>query len=117
MKKFICRNCGVVNEAENAALSKSGDWLECDMPTGFEWLLPAGKITPVVGDPIYVSGHGEHLSQTAYLEKYNIDPEIAYTLMRGKARSLTPSQLVTSQNQKNASESASRIKDITAAKG
>lgn len=116
MKKFICRNCGVVNEAENTALSKSGDWLECDLPTGFEWLLPAGKITPVVGDPIYVSGNGEHLSQTAYLEKYNIDPEIAYKLMRGKARSLTPSQLVTNQNQKATAESASRIKGANPAK-
>ena len=116
MNKFICRNCGVVNETENAALSNSGDWLECDLPTGFEWYLPAGKITPVVGDPIYISGHGEHLSQSAYLEKYNIDPEIAYKLMRGKASSMTASQLVTSQNQKTALESASRIKDANTSK-
>ena len=103
MKKFICRNCGVVNEAEDAIISESGDWLECDLPTGFEWTLPAGKITPIVGDPIYISGNGEHLSQSEYLEKYNIDPEIAYKLMRGKARSQTASQLVSSQNLKKTS--------------
>jgi hypothetical protein len=103
MKKFICRNCGVVNEAEEATLSNSDDWLECDLLTGFEWILPVGKITPIVGDPIYVSGNGEHLSQSEYLEKYNIDPEIAYKLMRGKASSQTASQLVASQNLKKAS--------------
>ena len=103
MKKFICRNCGVVNEAEDEILSNSGDWLECDLPTGFEWTLPVGKITPIVGDPIYISGNGEHLSQSEYLDKYNIDPEIAYKLMRGKARSQTASQLVASQNLKKPS--------------
>ncbi|MDD1761108.1 MAG: hypothetical protein LUQ59_02655 [Methanothrix sp.] len=103
MKKFICRNCGVVNEAEDATISDSGDWLDCDLPTGFEWTLPAGKITPIVGDPIYISGNGEHLSQSEYLDKYKIDPEIAYKLMRGKASSQTASQLVSSQNLKKAS--------------
>lgn len=102
MKRFICRNCGVVNEAGDEILSNSSDWLDCDLPAGFEWILPAGKITPIVGDPIYISGNGEHLSQSEYLDKYNIDPEIAYKLMRGKARSQTASQLVASQNIKKA---------------
>jgi hypothetical protein len=110
MKKFICRNCGVVNEADDKILSNGDDWLECDLPTGFEWMLPAGKITPVVGDPIYISGNGEHLSQSEYLEKYKIDPEIAYKLMRGKARSQTATQLITSQNLKKASGANSSSK-------
>jgi len=84
MKKFICRNCGVVNEASKEALAASSDWLQCALPTGFEWILPAGKISPIVGDPIYISGLGEHLSYEEYLNKYGIDPEIAYNLMRGK---------------------------------
>ncbi len=88
MKKIICKNCGVVNEVSNEALGDDddGDWLECSLPEGFEWILPAGKITPIVGDPIYISGFGEHLSYEAYLEKYEIDPEIAYRLMRGNGR-------------------------------
>jgi hypothetical protein len=85
MKKFICRNCGVVNEASQKALESSDDYLECALPQGFEWILPAGKITPVIGNAIYISGMGEHLSYEAYLEKYSIDPEIAYNLMRGNA--------------------------------
>ena len=110
MKKFICRNCGVVNESDDKILSNGDDWLECDLPTGFEWMLPAGKITPVVGDPIYISGNGEHLSQSEYLEKYKIDPEIAYKLMRVKARSQTATQLITSQNLKKASAANSSSK-------
>ncbi len=87
IKKFICKNCGVVNEAEITVddLADPGDdWLQCDLPTGFEWTLPAGKITPIVGDPIYISALGEQLSRENYILKYNLDPEIAYQLMRGR---------------------------------
>jgi hypothetical protein len=83
MKKFICRNCGVVNVASEADLKDDNDWLQCALPQGFEWILPAGKITPVIGEAIYISGMGEHLSREAYLNKHGIDPEIAYNLMRG----------------------------------
>jgi len=84
-KKAICKNCGVVNEIELENLGDEGeDWLECDLPLGFEWTLPVGKISPVIGDPIYISAHGEHLSRSAYLQKYDLDPEIAYKMMRGK---------------------------------
>ena len=85
MKKFVCRNCGVVNEASKDALESNSDWLECALPQGFEWILPAGKITPIIGDPIYISGMGEHLSREAYLNKHGLDPEIAYNLMRGNS--------------------------------
>jgi hypothetical protein len=83
MKKFICKNCGVVNVASDDALENAGGWLDCGLPDGFEWILPAGKITPIVGEPIYISALGEHLSHDAYLRKYYIDPEIAYNMMRG----------------------------------
>ena len=88
-KKAICKNCGVVNEisVEDLAADNHSDWLYCDLPLGFEWNLPAGKITPVVGDPIYISGGGEHLSWEEYLLKYNIHPEIAYLRMRKKTES------------------------------
>jgi hypothetical protein len=85
MKKFICKNCGVVNEASKEDLESNDDWLQCALPQGFEWILPAGKITPIIGDPIYISGMGEHLSRDAYLNKHGIDPEIAYNLMRGNS--------------------------------
>jgi len=85
MKKFICRNCGVVNEASKEDLESNSDWLQCALPQGFEWILPAGKITPNIGESIYISGMGEHLSRHAYLNKHGLDPEIAYNLMRGNS--------------------------------
>jgi len=80
--KCICQNCGAVNEVTLPEGGEDKEWLGCILPSGFEWKLPAGKITPVVGDPIYVSASGEHLSWARYIEKYGIDPEIAYTRMR-----------------------------------
>jgi hypothetical protein len=103
MKKFVCRNCGAVNEASKEALESNSDWLQCTLPQGFEWILPAGKITPITGDPIYISGMGEHLSYEAYLNKYGIDPEIAYNFMRENAgcrsasRNLAEPSPITSQ--------------------
>jgi hypothetical protein len=83
--KFICKNCGSVNEKEKEVLTdpdySQEDWL-CDLPLGFEWILPVGKITPVVGSPLYVSSLGGNLTREEYLETYFIDPEIAYQLMR-----------------------------------
>ncbi|MDD1760804.1 MAG: hypothetical protein LUQ59_01090 [Methanothrix sp.] len=92
MKKFICKNCGAVSEISKEALTEAlkdeeDDWLQCTLPEGFEWSLPAGKITPIVGEPIYISATGEHLSYDQFIETYNIDPEIAYNLMRGKINS------------------------------
>lgn len=82
IKRVVCKNCGVVYEIDLQALTNhNGDWL-CELPERFEWVLPAGKITPVIGEPIYVSGHGEHLARAEYIAKYKIDPEIAYRLMR-----------------------------------
>jgi hypothetical protein len=105
MKKFICRNCGVVNEANDATLTSSDDWLECSLATGFEWCLPAGKITPAVGEAIYISGNGEQLTQEAYIDKYKLDPELAYNLMRGKVQAQTADQLTTSMNLKKSASS------------
>ena len=97
MKKFVCKNCGTVNEVPGQALKEDEDWLQCTLPEGFEWVLPAGKITPIYGDPIYISATGEHLSYQAYLDQYNIDPEIAYNLMRGRIRAIAGSRMVSRQ--------------------
>jgi len=68
--------------------------------------LPAGKITPIVGDPIYISAFGEHLSYAQYLEEYNIDPEIAYNLMRGKVSTQTATKIIGRQSKEKASVSS-----------
>ena len=88
-KNVICANCGAVLEVDTEASPKVErqivlDERLCILPTGFEWILPAGKITPIVGDSIYVSGRGEHLTRKDYIIKYMIDPEIAYEFMRSK---------------------------------
>lgn len=103
-KKAICKYCGVVNEisVEDLAADNHSDWLYCDLPVGFEWSLPAGKITPVVGDPIYISGFGEHLSWEEYLLKYNIDPEIAYLRMRKRSEAQIASKASSRQRRANA---------------
>lgn len=86
--KFICKNCGSVNEKDREVLLDpdygEGDWL-CELPTNFEWVLPVGKITPIVGVPLYVSALGGNLTRSEYIERYNVDPEIAYQLMRKEA--------------------------------
>ena len=106
MKRLVCKNCGVVNEVSEEDIEDNDDWLQCALPTGFEWILPAGKITPIVGDPIYISGMGEHLSHDAYLDKYNIDPEIAYRLMRGKVSTKEVSRIIAKQSQAKAQVSS-----------
>jgi len=99
-KKIICKNCGTVNEVSDKSLAEDNDdWLECALPDGFEWILPAGKITPIVGDPIYISSIGEHLSYDAYLAEYGIDPEIAYRLMRGNARAKSAAKINAAHSQ------------------
>ena len=99
-KKIICKTCGVVNEVSDQALAADDeDWLPCIIPEGFEWNLPAGKITPIIGAPIYISGFGEQLYYQAYLDKYGIDPEIAYQLMRGNSRARSAAKIISIQAQ------------------
>jgi hypothetical protein len=91
---FVCQECGAVNVVDvdpQDLDDKEQDWL-CVPPTGFEWVLPSGKITPIIGDPIYVSAFGEYLSRNAYLLKYKVDPEIAYQYMRKKRNPPTASK-------------------------
>jgi hypothetical protein len=80
--KCICQQCGCVNIVEITDKENPENWLPCLLPEGFEWTLPSGKITPVVGEPIYKDAMGANFSRKDYLAKYNIDPEIAYTKMR-----------------------------------
>jgi hypothetical protein len=102
MKKIICKNCGTVNEVSDKSLAEDDDWLQCALPEGFEWSLPAGKITPIIGDPIYISAMGENLSYQAFLDEYRVDPEIAYNLMRGNSRAKSTIKTFTAHSQARA---------------
>jgi hypothetical protein len=96
VNKVICACCGSVNEIQSLEVPNTENWLPCLLPTGFEWNLPSGKITPVVGEPIYKDANGASFSYKEYLEKYNIDPEIAYTKMRASMVPCDPKEKKTS---------------------
>jgi hypothetical protein len=89
MVKCICPQCGTVSTADVKEATEEG-WLPCSIPQGFEWTLPSGKITPIVGKPIYVDAFGKNMSYEEYLAKYSVDPEIAYTKMRATIGSPKP---------------------------
>jgi len=84
MTKVICPQCGTVSEIKDE--QESEDWLECITPTGFEWTLPAGKIMMITGTVSYIDAFGNKMSREDYIKKYNVDPEVAYTNMRAKAK-------------------------------
>jgi hypothetical protein len=98
---FVCSICGALNNVffdPNNPDPENQEWL-CLPPQGFEWVLPAGKIMPIVGDPIYVSAFGEHLSRKIYIERYRLDPEIAYQYMRRKRTEQKDSEMTYSASQ------------------
>jgi hypothetical protein len=108
---FVCKECGALNEVSvdpQDLNDKEQDWL-CLPPKGFEWILPSGKIMPIVGDPIYVSAFGEYLSRNAYLQKYKVDPEIAYEYMRKKRNPQIASK---GKNQVGQCVTSSKVLDI-----
>jgi uncharacterized Zn finger protein (UPF0148 family) len=82
MTKVVCPHCGTISEVKEE--QESENWLECVLPTGFEWSLPSGKIKSAAGTVYYVDSIGNKMSREAYIEKYKIDPEIAYNNMRGE---------------------------------
>jgi transcription elongation factor Elf1 len=109
---FVCQECGALNEVDvdpQNLNDREQDWL-CLPPKGFEWVLPSGKIVPIIGDPIYVSAFGEYLSRNAYLKKYKVDPEIAYEYMRKKRNPPTSS---TGTNRVSQCVKASRMLDLS----
>ncbi|OPY53757.1 MAG: hypothetical protein A4E48_00590 [Methanosaeta sp. PtaU1.Bin060] len=110
MKRFICKNCGSVNLVNPEDLAEDDEWLECELPENFEWILPAGKITPVIGSPIYVSAVGEHLTRDAYILEYNLDPEVAYRLMRERVGGVRMASRFMAKKQKTTANASSAPK-------
>jgi DNA-directed RNA polymerase subunit RPC12/RpoP len=78
--EFMCSRCGAKNVVPKEELYDAP--LDCIPPTGFEWALPAGKLSPIAGEAIYVTAQGSHLKKKDYIRIYGIDPEIAYQKMR-----------------------------------
>lgn len=77
-KMGMCPVCGSQLEIEMS----DEDWLPCMTPEGFEWSLPAGKITDPAGRTWYIDAFGKRMTKDEYISKYKIDPEVALTNMR-----------------------------------
>ncbi len=77
-KMGMCPVCGSQLEIEMS----DEDWLPCMTPEGFEWSLPAGKITDPAGRVWFIDPFGKRYTKDAYMEKYKIDPEVALQNMR-----------------------------------
>ncbi|MDD4579266.1 MAG: hypothetical protein PHF80_01180 [Methanothrix sp.] len=111
---LICKNCGAFNLISVNPLGP--DPVETELQgapvQGFEWVLPSGKIVPVIGDPIYISANGEHLSRKAYMDMYKLDPELAYIYMRRKLDVTVASNAANPSNQDAAMPSRPELANI-----
>ena len=86
MTRIVCPQCGTVLTVGTNDNAEEPEWLDCVLPTGFEWTLPAGKISPVVGQVFYTDAGGTVWSRGAYMKNFGIDPEIAFERMRAHVR-------------------------------
>jgi len=111
---FVCQECGALNEVSVDPQNLDDmeqDWL-CLPKRGFEWILPTGKIAPIVGDTIYISAVGEYLSRKAYLDKYKLDPEIAYKYMRKKKSTQTANKVTNNPSRRVGSKPAQDLSSV-----
>jgi hypothetical protein len=83
-KEFVCKVCGGVNVVAltDGSADQAGG---CIAPTGFEWTLPAGKLSGPAGT-IYVTAQGSHMTKAEYIEAFGLDPDIALEYMRAHKR-------------------------------
>ncbi|MDD1761423.1 MAG: hypothetical protein LUQ59_04245 [Methanothrix sp.] len=111
---LICKNCGAFNVISvNPSEPDLADTeLQGTPVQGFEWVLPSGKIVPVIGDTVYISANGEHLSRKAYMDIYKLDPEIAYIYMRRKLDAKVASKVANPSNKDIAMPSRLELANI-----
>jgi len=58
------------------------DWLPCLTLPEYVSMTPSGHIAPIVGPEIWIDGRGFHYTKQSYIEKYGIDPEIAWKAVK-----------------------------------
>jgi hypothetical protein len=111
--EFICSICGSINIL--SIDSKDPDPIDVlfgKPPHGFEWILPSGKIMPIIGDPIYISASGEYLSRRTYIERYKLDPEIAYEYMRRMQNELKTNEITNKPSQRHLADIRLNLENI-----
>jgi transcription elongation factor Elf1 len=111
--EFICSICGSLNILSiDPNVIDSIEVLFGKPPQGFEWILPSGKIMPIIGDPIYISASGEYLSRRTYIERYKLDPEIAYEYMRRMQNKLKTNEISNKSSQRNLADIKLNLENI-----
>jgi hypothetical protein len=111
--EFICSICGSINIL--SIDPNDPDPIEVlfgKPPQGFEWILPSGKIMPIIGDPIYISASGEYLSRRTYIERYKLDPEVAYEYMRRKQNKLISREMTNEPSQNSLAQAKLNLENI-----
>ena len=111
--EFICSICGSLNILSIDPNDPDPiQELFGKPPQGFEWILPSGKIMPIIGDPIYISASGEYLSRRTYISRYKLDPEVAYEYMRRKQNKLISHEMTNEPSQNNLADIKPNLENI-----
>ena len=87
-KKFLCKECGVVNTPHDENYGSGEEACCCILPTGFEWTLPVGEfhVPPTAGNPegllFATADDGEKLTLREWLEAFGSDPRVLRNWMK-----------------------------------
>ena len=87
-KKFLCKDCGCVNNPQPDTAGSGEEACGCILPTGFEWTLPVGEfhVPPTKDNPegllFATADDGEKLTLREWLEVFGSDPRILKDWMR-----------------------------------
>jgi len=58
------------------------DWLTCLNQPEYLQMIPSGCIRPIVGPIIWIDGNGTKLTHDEYVEKWGIDPQVAWDAVK-----------------------------------
>ena len=58
------------------------DWLPCLKLPDYTAMIPTGHIIPIVGAEIWIDGTGARYSRDAYIQRWGINPEIAWKAVK-----------------------------------
>lgn len=73
-KKFVCKECGVVNTPQPETAGTGDQACGCLLPTGFEWRLPVGVFETPEGELFATADDGEKLTRQEWIETFGADP-------------------------------------------
>lgn len=58
------------------------DWLKCIELPEYLQMIPSGCIRPIAVPIQWIDGNGSHLSNKEYVDKYGINPSIAWDAVK-----------------------------------